>query len=420
LGDQAERQGVVFTGAMEDAARQADKSGDQISRAIEGIQNQISIGLATHGGNSLKQFFAEAATGFAEFLTWINKSNDELGKFQIDTFKGQARFIPGRQLREEALTLNVAGVPIPNPYYGQPFAPPISGEDASRFARDASRREPFGTNPFQGAPDPFGKIETKEIDEAAKKFAEESAKYMRQEITAILDSSFDPIGLDRLNPIRDAGGLTPTDRYLGGTASRQTVPEDLQRANLEAFRKQEQDAKRRAEESEKLIDDFVNSSTDILASSFATFITDAVTGVKTLQQAFQALAQSLVTQILQTGIEVAIKAALLHGGGIPVHAANGLVMAGVRGQDTVPALLRHGEMVTDTETTNYFKQILPRLDRFIAEGGGGSGQHVSVSLNIERIDAGLNDPLWVRDVVNTKIMPEIARAVRYGTASRAA
>jgi hypothetical protein len=43
-----------------------------------------------------------------------------------------------------------------------------------------------------------------------------------------------------------------------------------------------------------------------------------------------------------------------------------------------------------------------------------------VSLNIERIEAGLNDPLWVRDVVNTKIMPEIARAVRYGTASRAA
>jgi hypothetical protein len=41
------------------------------------------------------------------------------------------------------------------------------------------------------------------------------------------------------------------------------------------------------------------------------------------------------------------------------------------------------------------------------------------SLNIT-VEGNLSDPLAVRDLVNRTLMPEIARAVRYDTYSRAA
>jgi hypothetical protein len=247
----------------------------------------------------------------------------------------------------------------------------------------------------------------------AKRFADLISTFMRDEFTTALDEALAE------RPFKFS---EKDDAYFGGPASRMQVPEDLTTKNLARVAREDEERRKKMEREAEESQQYLAELNGLLKDEFKQFVGEAIGGVHNLRSAFASLVKSLMESLAQKAGDKLIDRVVdfilpFHGGGIPVHAANGLIMSGVRGQDSVPAILRMGEMVTDTETTNYFKSVLPRLDRFISEP---RSTETTIHLGPVHlvVEGGFNDPLAIRDAVNRQIMPEIARAVRYDTYSR--
>jgi len=425
LGDAALAQGTVFEGALEGVGRKADIEGDRIKGAITGIQNSIAVGLAEHGGNALTKFFADAFEGFAQFLVWVNRSNEELGHFLVGIEKGRpaARFVPGKLLTEN--------------FYGDAY---------TRYNAD---NPGIGTGPMQGpgmfsistSRDMYGNLATfgPTVEEAKKALADlarataEATKaeqgrveFMRGEVAEIQALALEPPGFK----FRDQSA------FFGGTGTIMRRPEALSEKSLEKFREDEENAKKGLAETRRQSEQFLAAMAQTLSSGFTNFVMVALTGIGSMKSAFNSLAQSVLETLVQAGVKAGLTALIpgigqflqtggtvaMASGGSVAYAQGGIIASGMRGVDSNLIAAGYGEtMIVDHTTTDGLKQLVPQLLRAASQGGGARPTVVNLHFGADafRIDSGLNDPMVVRELAE-KLVLEIPRAIRYGTARKVA
>jgi len=273
----------------------------------------------------------------------------------------------------------------------------------------------------------------KEAESDAAKVAEEIASIQRSQFTEVLESA--PVGGFKFKRLHeDERGLTPADRYFGGTASLTSTPKDLTVQNLTAqtikVEKEEREKQEREAEAEARKVYAINSSIYALDS----FTQSMLSSTEDVGEAFKRLVADLIAIAAGNAIGGKYGGAIggvigtfaggvlgglgLQSGGI-THAQSGVVASGARGVDSMLAMVGRGEGYLDHTTMDELRGFI-RDSRFSQSHGSSRGatQRQVIfgegSINVTMSTANV-DRRVAREFVQEILMPEIMRGVRLGT-----
>jgi len=353
--------GVTLSPAMQKVADDADKAHDRLKIATDGLRNIIAVTLAPLG-----TMIANMGTDFVAGLRDMTSG--------IQTFT--SKLIPGLDKLERWVRL--ASI----------FRPSLPG-----FGFLADKGRPGAdvvVGPGGEIPDavPGGRTVPPSFDseEAFKRMAgfgetgpefgyKYSSNRTREQMVALTEGTFGPLeeSLDLLAETSlDLGnGFKMVDGEIVKTSTQ--------------------------------FDKFSQTVMKTSAAAISGAVSDVILGFNNLGDAVKNLTTTILDVVIRAGVS-----ALLGGIGFQ-H--GGVVMSGVYGKDTVPAMLGRGEAVIGHEFT-------AKLDRFLTsvERGGGSDRRSAPSVSIS-VDArgGFLDRQALDDLVSERIIPSLNRALSTGS-----
>lgn len=395
----AEKFGLVFSGEAQRTAEEADSALDRMGAAFQGFGLRVALALAPIGtaiANSITSALVGMQTELSESAAATARATASL-----DSYRAMAEQAAGAQkklndeLARKALENREGGA------VGQSIVSAL-GITQSRQTTGATVGGVFGVPP-SSAP-LAGPVE--KFKESVDKFAASlpggtgifGAEWGRSPVRSELEA-FRPFE-SRFGPGFVPPQFTPTQ-----------VP-DIPgiKFNEDMF----QDTK-----------ESIRALGGQLESTFAGFISDAILGVNSLADAMKNLLLSVADILIQAGVKAILPfqsggtvAALQSGGTVvpssswPLRAQSGLVVSGIRGVDSVPALLGRGETVIDHTTTDNLKSFLSQV---LASRPAQTPGRAPLILNLtfNGVASGQGE---LREFVRDVLMPEVRTAIARGAA----
>lgn len=389
----ARKLGLALGPEAEATARKADAAFDTLATSLQGIANAFGVVAAQVAGPFLTSL-AQAMSGIAAFM-----NSPEVQAFMKFQALGSGGGTPLSRAQERAakngLVLDERGNVV---------------EDAKDFTFQTNR--PWDSN--------FGKDWLPPEAPKSKPWAQDPMEMAR--INA-LDSSLGAMntlpGLKPINPQWSPGGTEASDpRFLEALKGAKEEADRLNKS-LEGFVDIGEQAATQTGNFEKQLTALEVALGTGVANVFGETVSMMIRGTADIAKAFESLVvdtlASIAGQAVQKGVMSLFGLPFQHGGtfafqaggtvsSFPLMAQSGLVVAGTRGMDTVPAMLGRGETVISHALTDRLSEFLTQtksiLNRQPAQASATAGD-VTVHLTYSGGGFGDRDRLkltqWTRD-----------------------
>lgn len=382
--ERAQKLGIAFGPEAEKVARQADKAFDSLKTSVQGIGNAFGIA---------------AAKMLNPFLSTLAKVATEVAKFNNDPKMRLAITLPGTT--PESFWSGFASRAAGGGFVGQRTVPSHGG--------------------------PVGPLAPSSVTDAINKEIE-----ARMKLVADLDAERKRV-VDEARFWAGVGPLSAEGGRMGPMALRPLTPDWQERLNQQA----EAGGMTPGGQIEmpkvtKAIDDLSDQTLNFahnLGAALEDSITAGILRAKDLGEAFEAIGQSILEEIVGAGVHAFLGRALpflfqsggtlaMQSGGTvafdslhPIHAQSGLVVRGTRGVDSVPAMLGRGETVLDHSITDGLREFLREARN--DDRGGQRERNVTVHAPIH-IHTALADPTSLREITRKQIIPAVRDALKVG------
>lgn len=426
-GKLAESRGVIFSAETAEKLHRVDTAFDNLSLSVAGLKNQLAALVALS--------FEPLLAGFSAFVQKVQDfANDP---------KVQA------VLSAMAMFNRLAGQKGPTVYAGRDAIPEEGGRPgiSARQAIDfgaAQNTRMFG--PFLDA------VQKARVDaensfndgvlELAKKRQEAEYKAMSEAFERVSPRFATTISGVSLGGVEKPSLKDPLAESRDDWAVMMEEAKDRGKQlndEADALEKVNGETQKRIqkidEERKKVSLSFqiTKDANDAIRSGVRGFFTDAISGTVSLKQAFFNLIESVLQQIViaaathtvlhALGIPVQSGGTFLQGGGSiaamfsPVYAQTGLVTRGVRGLDSVPAMVGRGERIVSHVQNDFELSVAGRMDRFMDSmsrtfSGGERGSGSPIHLHYHEVPGGGSDRQGLMTWLARDVMPiqrELAR-----------
>lgn len=377
--EKARKLGIALGPEAERVARQADQAFDALKTSLEGIGNAFGVAAA----KALNPFLSTLATVSSKVAEFVNSP-------QVKLFLVIA----------QASNKNLA----------------VSGFQLIRLIAQATGNATVtpGANRSSGVIGPLPTDDYLRARQAEIDAAKDATKALQDYKVALEEQikfqasipGFGGFGPLQLRPIpadmaewSKPGGMTPGAQLDDGS---------LVKA-LEATKDQ--------------LTNLARSLRDTLADA----ITNAILHAKDLDEALSSIGQALLEEIVHAGVSALLHTLIpipfqsggtlaMQGGGTiasfdslhPIRAQSGLVVSGIRGRDTVPALLGRGETVLDHSLTDDLRSFVREARR--TSNAPQSAGPTSVTFHINAIDASNMDAF-----VRKQLVPKLREVLQTGS-----
>lgn len=373
--------GLILGDEAKAAAQKADLAFDALGTSLEAVK--VTFG-------------ALSAEILGPFLTALAKASLETAKF----FASLDDNAIGRKLKQDYAKATAT----------TPAGSPVSPAGAERSTRGELAAMTHTTGVVV------------ELKKSIDRLSQEMEKYRQKEFTKALDSM---LGVNPM--LRGAPTLTDEKPFSQALAEAKEGQERL------TYQMNESAAA--ADALTKGMEDWGEigeNAIQNLQSGFGSMISDMLHGVGNLGQAFSNMILEIAAQAAAAAATKGFLSLIgLQGGGTmamqtggtvtqyPLKAQSGLVVAGMRGMDTVPALVGRGETIISHALTDRLSAFIGRMDTMTSAMGSqrpSSGSPISVNLSYSGSQGGFErDRLALNQWLRDDVMPELRRVAQKGS-----